>query len=106
MRFQTARWGVAGTLTGDVLSAYQEVWRVMELLRLVVGSPHWWDATFSGSVASTLPLLACVLRDVAVPGGVRHRVHQATRPLGVQCGARLFVGRLWLPHYVQTDERM
>ena len=28
----------------------------MELLRLIVGSPHWWDSTFSGSVASTLPL--------------------------------------------------
>ena len=28
----------------------------MELLRLIVGSPHWWDATFSGSVASTLSL--------------------------------------------------
>ena len=48
--------GPAGVPAGDLLAAYQEVWRVMELLRLIVGSPHWWDATFSGSVASTLSL--------------------------------------------------
>ena len=48
--------GVAGQPTGELLKAYEEVWRVMELLRLIVGSPHWWDSTFSGSVASTLPL--------------------------------------------------
>ena len=29
---------------------------MMELLRLIVGSPHWWDSTFSGPVASTLSL--------------------------------------------------
>ena len=29
---------------------------MVELLRLVGGSPHWWDATFGGSVASTMPL--------------------------------------------------
>ena len=47
--------GVAGQPTGELLEAYGEVWRVMELLRLIVGSPHWWGSTFSGSVASALP---------------------------------------------------
>ena len=48
--------GPAGVPTGELLAAYQEAWRVMELLRLIVGSPHWWDSAFSGSVASTLSL--------------------------------------------------
>ena len=48
--------GVAGQPTGELLEAYEEVWRVMELLRLIVGSLHWWDSTSSGSVASALPL--------------------------------------------------
>ena len=48
--------GPAGLPTGELLAAYQEVWRVMEPLRLIVGSPHWWDSAFSGSVASTLSL--------------------------------------------------
>lgn len=29
---------------------------LVEILRLVGGSPHWWDATFSGSVVSTMSL--------------------------------------------------
>ena len=37
-------------------SAYEEVWRVVELLRLVGGSAHWRDSTFGGSVASPMPL--------------------------------------------------
>ena len=53
--------GPAGVPTGELLAAYQEVWRVMELLRLIVGSPHWWDSAFSGSVASTLSLRDCLM---------------------------------------------
>ena len=48
--------GVTGTQTQEVREAYEEVWRVVELLRLVGGSAHWWDSTFGGSVASTMPL--------------------------------------------------
>ena len=48
--------GVTGTPTQEVREAYEEVWRVVELLRLVGGSAHWWDSTFGGSVASTMPL--------------------------------------------------
>ena len=36
--------------------AYGEVWRVVELLRLVVGAQRWWDATFAGSVGSLMEL--------------------------------------------------
>ena len=47
---------VTGVQTQEVRGAYEEVWRVFELLRLVGGSAHWWDSTFGGSVASTMPL--------------------------------------------------
>ena len=33
--------GVTGTPTQEVREAYEEVWRVVELLRLVGGSAHW-----------------------------------------------------------------
>ena len=29
---------------------------MVELLRLIGGSPHWWDSSFGGSVASTMAL--------------------------------------------------
>ena len=48
--------GIAGVPSRELRAAYEEVWRVVEILRLVGGSPHWWDATFSGSVASTMSL--------------------------------------------------
>ena len=48
--------GVVGNPSPAEREAYEEVWRVVGLLRLVGGSPHWWDATFGGSVASTMPL--------------------------------------------------
>ena len=48
--------GLVGHPSPAQREAYEEVWRVVELLRLVGGSPHWWDATFGGSVASTMPL--------------------------------------------------
>ena len=48
--------GHAGVPEADVRTAYEEVWRVVELLRLIGGSPHWWDASFGGSVASTMTL--------------------------------------------------
>ena len=48
--------GYVGEPEADVRAAYEEVWRVVELLRLIGGSPHWWDASFGGSVASTMTL--------------------------------------------------
>jgi len=36
--------------------AYAEIWRVVEFLRILLGTQRWWDASFSGSVASLLPL--------------------------------------------------
>ena len=48
--------GLVGAPSLAARGAYKEVWRVVERLRLVGGSPNWWDATFGGSVASTMPL--------------------------------------------------
>ena len=48
--------GVTGVQTQEVREACEEVWRVVELFRLVGGSAHWWDSTFGGSIASTMPL--------------------------------------------------
>ena len=48
--------GYVGAPDAEVRAAYEEVWRVVELLRLIGGSPHWWDASFGGSVASTMAL--------------------------------------------------
>ena len=42
--------GIAGVPSRELRAAYEEAWRVVEILRLVGGSPHWWDATFSGWV--------------------------------------------------------
>ena len=41
--------GLVGAPTQVERDAYEEVWRVVELLRLVGGSPHWWDSAFGGS---------------------------------------------------------
>ena len=38
------------------LVAYSELWAVVELLRIVVGSQQWWSTTFSGSVGSLMGL--------------------------------------------------
>ena len=48
--------GVTGAQTQEIGEAYEEVWRVVELLRLVGGSAHWQNSIFGGSVASTMPL--------------------------------------------------
>ena len=58
--------GLVGAPTQAERDAYEEVWRVVELLRLVGGSPHWWDASFGGSVASTMSLRERLLFSDAV----------------------------------------
>ncbi|MAV11925.1 MAG: hypothetical protein CL861_00440 [Cyanobium sp. MED843] len=48
--------GLSDAPSADEKYAYQRVWDTVELLRCIVGSTFWWDAAFSGSVASTFSL--------------------------------------------------
>ena len=50
--------GSTGKVPGDAASraAYEAVWQWAEVLRLIVGSPRWWESTFAGTFLSLIPL--------------------------------------------------
>ena len=48
--------GPAGDLSESEHQAYVLMWQAVELLRVVVGRPEWWQATMTSSFASVLTL--------------------------------------------------